>query len=65
MVAEKPLGCTLCRKEPIRDVIAFPKNNAGRNVMIDSLFTSKVTQGDELHLEDKKEKDASVEMIKP
>lgn len=36
--------------ESIRDYIAFPKNNAGRDVMIDSPATIKQEQLDELHL---------------
>ena len=36
--------------ESIRDYIAFPKNNAGRDVMIDSPATIKQDQLDELHL---------------
>lgn len=36
--------------ESIRDYIAFPKNNAGRDVMIDSPAIIKQEQLDELHL---------------
>jgi len=36
--------------ESIRDYIAFPKNNAGRDVMIDSPAPIKQEQLDELHL---------------
>ena len=36
--------------DSIRDYIAFPKNNSGRDVMIDSPSTIKQTQLDELHL---------------
>jgi len=36
--------------ESIRDFIAFPKNNSGRDVMIDSLSTIKQEQLDELFL---------------
>ena len=36
--------------ESIRDYIAFPKNNAGRDVMIDSPSPIDTTQLDELHL---------------
>lgn len=36
--------------ESIRDYIAFPKNNAGRDVMIDSPSPIKQEQLDELHL---------------
>lgn len=36
--------------ETIRDVIAFPKNNAGRDVMIDSPSPVTKAQLDELHL---------------
>lgn len=37
-------------RESIRDVIAFPKNNAGRDLMIDSPSTISKAQLDELHL---------------
>jgi len=36
--------------ESIRDVIAFPKNNAGRDVMIDTPSTISDDQLDELNL---------------
>lgn len=36
--------------DSIRDYIAFPKNNAGRDVMIDSPSTVDTAQLDELHL---------------
>ena len=36
--------------ESIRDYIAFPKNNSGRDVMIDSPAPIKQEQLDELHL---------------
>ena len=36
--------------ESIRDVIAFPKNNAGRDVMIDTPSTISQDQLKELHL---------------
>ncbi len=39
--------------ESIRDYIAFPKNNAGRDVMIDSPSPIDNTQLDELHLKRK------------
>jgi aspartyl-tRNA synthetase len=41
-------------RDSIRDVIAFPKNNAGRDVMIDSPSTISEAQLDELHLQVKK-----------
>lgn len=41
--------------ESIRDYIAFPKNNAGRDVMIDAPALIDEEQLDELHLEVKKE----------
>jgi aspartyl-tRNA synthetase len=37
-------------QESIRDFIAFPKNNAGRDVMIDAPSKVDVSQLDELHL---------------
>lgn len=37
-------------QEVIRDYIAFPKNNAGRDVMIDAPATISTEQLDELHL---------------
>ena len=37
-------------KESIRDFIAFPKNNAGRDIMIDSPSNIDTTQLDELNL---------------
>jgi aspartyl-tRNA synthetase len=37
-------------QESIRDFIAFPKNNAGRDVMIDSPSNIDTTQLDELNL---------------
>ena len=37
-------------QETIRDFIAFPKNNAGRDVMIDAPDTISQEQLDELHL---------------
>lgn len=44
--------CTLfAGKESIRDFIAFPKNNQGRDVMIDSPSQIDQTQLDELHLD--------------
>jgi len=36
--------------DSIRDVIAFPKNNSGRDMMIDSPSTIDQTQLDELNL---------------
>jgi aspartyl-tRNA synthetase len=43
--------------DSIRDVIAFPKNNAGRDVMIDSPAAIAKEQLDELYLDVKKEND--------
>jgi aspartyl-tRNA synthetase len=40
--------------DSIRDFIAFPKNNAGRDVMIDSPSTISQAQLDELHISIKK-----------
>ena len=40
-------------QETIRDYIAFPKNNQGRDVMIDSPSQIDQTQLDELQLETK------------
>jgi aspartyl-tRNA synthetase len=37
-------------QETIRDFIAFPKNNAGRDVMIEAPDTISQEQLDELHL---------------
>ena len=37
--------------DSIRDVIAFPKNNSGRDVMIDSPSTISREQLDELYLD--------------
>jgi aspartyl-tRNA synthetase len=37
-------------QETIRDFIAFPKNNSGRDVMIDAPAKIDITQLDELHL---------------
>jgi aspartyl-tRNA synthetase len=37
--------------ESIRDFIAFPKNNSGRDVMLDAPATIDQTQLDELHIE--------------
>lgn len=42
--------------DSIRDFIAFPKNNAGRDVMIDTPSRISGEQLDELHLEVKQEK---------
>jgi aspartyl-tRNA synthetase len=41
-------------RESIRDVIAFPKNNSGRDIMIDSPATISQAQLEELHLQVKK-----------
>jgi aspartyl-tRNA synthetase len=40
--------------DSIRDFIAFPKNNSGRDVMIDSPSTLDVKQLDELSIAVKK-----------
>ncbi|WP_400079641.1 hypothetical protein [Capnocytophaga canimorsus] len=37
-------------QETIRDFIAFPKNNSGRDVMIDAPSPIDSTQLDELHI---------------
>jgi len=42
--------------DSIRDYIAFPKNNAGRDVMIDSPSTISQQQLDELSIQIKKNK---------
>ncbi len=44
------LVAILAGKETIRDFIAFPKNNAGRDVMIDAPAKIDATQLEELHL---------------
>ncbi len=44
------LVAILSGQETIRDFIAFPKNNAGRDVMIDAPDTISQEQLDELHL---------------
>ncbi len=49
------LVAILAGKESIRDFIAFPKNNAGRDVMIDAPDVISPEQLDELHLKIKKE----------
>ena len=41
--------------DSIRDFIAFPKNNAGRDVMIDTPAPISGEQLEELHIEIKKE----------
>lgn len=49
--------CTIMLgKSSIRDVIAFPKNNSGRDLMIDAPSKLDKTQLDELHVEIKKGK---------
>jgi len=42
--------------DSIRDYIAFPKNNAGRDVMIDSPSTIRQEQLDELNIDIKAKK---------
>ena len=44
------LVALLAGQETIRDFIAFPKNNAGRDVMIDAPATLDIKQLDELHI---------------
>ncbi len=44
------LVALMCGKDSIRDVIAFPKNNAGRDIMIDAPSIISPEQLDELHL---------------
>ena len=52
-----PIGKTQVRLERIRDCIAFPKNNSGRDVMIDAPAPLEQAQLDELNiLVDLKEK---------
>jgi len=41
-------------EDSIRDVIAFPKNNAGRDLMIETPSSISQEQLDELHLSVKK-----------
>uniref|UniRef100_UPI004025E5EA amino acid--tRNA ligase-related protein n=1 Tax=Candidatus Cryptobacteroides bacterium TaxID=3085639 RepID=UPI004025E5EA len=57
------LGLALCfdrvcalfgGSDSIRDYIAFPENNQGRDVMIDSPSTIDQSQLDELHLDVRK-----------
>ncbi len=43
-------------QDSIRDFIAFPKNNSGRDVMLDTPSEISVKQLDELKLVIKKEK---------
>ena len=45
------LVAILSGQETIRDFIAFPKNNSGRDVMIDSPANLDLAQLDELHLQ--------------
>jgi len=45
------LVAILSGQETIRDFIAFPKNNSGRDVMIDAPASLDLEQLDELHLE--------------
>jgi len=51
------LAAMFAGKDSIRDFIAFPKNNAGRDVMIDSPSTISDVQLDELGLKVVKKKD--------
>ena len=48
------LAAMFAGQDSIREFIAFPKNNAGRDVMIDSPSTISDEQMDELHLRVKK-----------
>ena len=48
------LAAMFAGQDSIREFIAFPKNNAGRDVMIDSPSTISEEQLDELHLRIKK-----------
>jgi aspartyl-tRNA synthetase len=48
------LTAILGGQETIRDFIAFPKNNSGRDVMIDAPSVIDTTQLDELHIQLKK-----------
>ena len=45
------LVAILAGKETIRDFIAFPKNNSGRDIMIDSPSSIEKSQLDELGVE--------------
>ena len=42
--------CNLRGEESIRDFIAFPKNNSGRDIMIDSPSKIDADQLDELNI---------------
>ena len=46
----RPLGIFVRRFDSIRDCIAFPKNNSGRDVMLDAPSAIDQTQLDELNL---------------
>jgi aspartyl-tRNA synthetase len=45
------LVAILCGQETIRDFIAFPKNNSGRDVMIDAPATIDDSQLKELFIQ--------------
>ena len=58
--------CTLfAGKESIRDFIAFPKNNQGRDVIIDAPSKIDQTQLDELSLDLRPQQEKSVPVLSP